>query len=196
MKEKFIELLRSTNREGIDKVINYLEKSGFFTAPASTTHHLANEGGLMEHSMNVHTAAVATKRQMLSLKPELENRIPDDSVTIVALLHDICKANIYKKAQKWRKDKQGKWEQYDSYDVDYSKLPVGHGEKSVIMLLSLGLKLTIDEIVAIRWHMGAWDLPFQSYEEKSNINEAANNFPLVSILQTADNLATHLLETK
>ena len=64
------------------------------------------------------------------------------------------------------------------------------------MLLSLGLKLTIDEIVAIRWHMGAWDLPFQSYEEKSNINEAANNFPLVSILQTADNLATHLLETK
>jgi hypothetical protein len=133
---------------------------------------------------------------MLSLKPELENRIPDDSVTIVALLHDICKANIYKKAQKWRKDEQGKWEQYDSYDVDYSKLPVGHGEKSVIMLLSLGLKLTIDEIVAIRWHMGAWDLPFQSYEEKSNINEAANNFPLVSILQTADNLATHLLETK
>lgn len=194
MKEKFINLLRNTQREGMEQIVNYLEKSGFFTAPASTTHHLANDGGLMEHSINVYHAAVATRSQVLNLKPELEERLPENSIVIVALLHDICKANIYKKAQKWRKDEQGRWEQYDSYDVDYSKLPVGHGEKSVIMLLSLGLKLTIDEIVAIRWHMGAWDLPFQSYEEKSNINEAANNFPLLSVLQAADNLATHLLE--
>ena len=194
MKEKFINLLRNTQREGMEQIVNYLEKSGFFTAPASTTHHLANDGGLMEHSINVYHAADATRSQVLNLKPELEERLPENSIVIVALLHDICKANIYKKAQKWRKDEQGRWEQYDSYDVDYSKLPVGHGEKSVIMLLSLGLKLTIDEIVAIRWHMGAWDLPFQSYEEKSNINEAANNFPLLSVLQAADNLATHLLE--
>ncbi len=194
MKEEFINLLRNTQREGMEQIINYLEKSGFFTAPASTTHHLANEGGLMEHSMNVYHAAVATKKLLMDLKPELEEKLSDNSIVIVALLHDICKANIYKKAQKWRKDDQGRWEQYDSYDVDYSKLPVGHGEKSVIMLLSLGLKLTIDEMVAIRWHMGAWDLPFQSYEEKGNINEAANNCPLVSVLQAADNIATHLLE--
>jgi hypothetical protein len=62
------------------------------------------------------------------------------------------------------------------------------------MLLSLGLKMSVDEIVAIRWHMGAWDLPFQSYEVKSNINEAADRYPLLSLIQSADNLSTHLLE--
>ena len=73
-------------------------------------------------------------------------------------------------------------------------MPVGHGEKSVIMLLSLGLKLTLDETVAIRWHMGAWDLAFQSYEAKSNINEAGNRYPLLSLIQSADNMFTHILE--
>ena len=71
---------------------------------------------------------------------------------------------------------------------------INYLEKSVIMLLSLGLKLTLDETVAIRWHMGAWDLAFQSYEAKSNINEAGNRYPLLSLIQSADNMATHILE--
>lgn len=73
-------------------------------------------------------------------------------------------------------------------------MPVGHGEKSVIMLLSLGLKLTLDETMAIRWHMGAWDFAFQSYEAKSNIGEAGNRYPLLALIQSADNMATHILE--
>ena len=71
---------------------------------------------------------------------------------------------------------------------------INYLEKSVIMLLSLGLKLTLDETVAIRWHMGAWDLAFQSYEAKSNINEAGNRYSLLSLIQSADNMATHILE--
>lgn len=89
---------------------------------------------------------------------------------------------------------QGKWEQKEGYTTDYSQMPFGHGEKSVIILLDLGLKMTVDEMVAIRWHMGAWDLSFQSYEAKSNINESGNRYPLLSLIQAADNMATHILE--
>lgn len=44
-KERFIELLRSTKREGIEKLIDFLEKTDFFTAPASTRFHSSYEGG-------------------------------------------------------------------------------------------------------------------------------------------------------
>ena len=52
-KERFIELLRSTKREGIEKLIDFLEKTDFFTAPASTRFHMSCEGGLLQHSLNV-----------------------------------------------------------------------------------------------------------------------------------------------
>ena len=193
-KERFIKLLRSTGRQGIGEVINYLEESGFFTAPASTGHHLNYEGGLMEHSMNVYDMAMAMRGPIVAMKPEMEEKLPEKSIIIAALLHDTCKANIYKKTKNWDFGKDGNPVEREKYSTNYSEMPVGHGEKSVIMLLSLGLKLTLDETVAIRWHMGAWDLAFQSYEAKSNINEAGNRHPLLSLIQAADNMATHILE--
>ena len=193
-KERFIELLRSTGRQGIEEVINYLEKSGFFTAPASTKHHLSFEGGLLEHSMNVYDLAMAMRGPIIAMKPEMEEKLPEKSIIIAALLHDTCKANIYKKTKKWNLGNGWKPELVESYNTNYSEMPVGHGEKSVIMLLNLGLKLTLDEMVAIRWHMGAWDLAFQSYEAKSNIDEAGKRYPLLSLIQSADNMATHILE--
>lgn len=193
-KKRFIELLRSTGRQGIEEVINYLEESGFFTAPASTKYHLSFEGGLMEHCMNVYNMAIAMRGPIVAMKPEMEEKLPEKSIIIAALLHDICKANIYKKTKKWDLGKDGNPVEQEKYTTNYSEMPVGHGEKSVIMLLSLGLKLTLDETVAIRWHMGAWDLAFQSYEAKSNINEAGNRYPLLALIQSADNMATHILE--
>ncbi len=193
MKDEFISILKATNRKGIDKVVDYLEKAGFFVAPASVNRHLSHDGGLLEHSLNVYRTAMALRRQMVELKPELEPRLPEESVAVATLLHDVCKSNIYRKITKYRKDEQGRWEQYDGYDTDYSRFPFGHGEKSVVMLLRLGLELTNDELLAIRWHMGAWDLSFQSYESKSNIS-VASDVPLVSIVQAADSLAAHLLE--
>lgn len=193
MKQQFISLLLATRREGMERVTEYLDKAEFFSAPASVNRHLSHDGGLVEHSLNVYRAAMALREKVIELKPEVESRLPVESVTIAALLHDVCKANIYRKAKKFRKDEQGRWQQYDSYDVDYSRFPMGHGEKSVVMLLRLGLNLTNDELLAIRWHMGAWDLPFQSYEEKSNIG-VASDVPLVSLIQTADGLAAHILE--
>lgn len=195
MKNEFISLLRQTGRQGIDSVITYLDKVGFFDAPASVSRHLSYEGGLVEHSLNVRRMAVMLREQMIGMKPEMAEHLAEDSVTIAALLHDVCKANIYKKAKKWRKDEQNRWEQYDTYEADYSRFPVGHGEKSVIMLLRLGLELTNDEVIAIRWHMGAWNLPFQSYEDKCNISEASDH-PLTAVLQAADALAAHILESR
>ncbi|MBR3390178.1 MAG: TraI domain-containing protein [Prevotella sp.] len=194
MKEQFIKLLQATKRTGIESVVSYLEQAGFFLAPASVSRHLSHEGGLLEHSLNVWKMAQMLRMQTIGMRPELEKQLPEDSVTIAALLHDVCKANIYKTVQKWRKDENNRWESYDAYDTDYSRFPVGHGEKSVIMLLRLGLQLTNDEIIAIRWHMGAWNLPMQSYEDKQNISVAYDGCPLAAVIQAADALATHILE--
>ncbi len=193
-KDEFINLLRSTGREGMEPVLQYLEKAGFYTAPASAKRHLNYEGGLMEHSVNVCKVALKLREQMVALKPELAEKLQQESIVISALLHDICKTTLYHKVQKFRKDESGRWETYDAYESDSSRFPVGHGEKSVIMLLQLGLKLKKEEIVAIRWHMGAWDPSFQSVEQKTNIADANSHFPRASLLQAADSLSTHLLE--
>lgn len=194
LKQQFIEKLLSTGREGMENVIKHLDRLGFFVAPASTKFHLSVKGGLMEHSWNVCNTALMLREQMIQMKPELAEKLPEQSVIIASLLHDVCKSNIYKETLLNRKNDQGYWEKVPGYDVDYSGLPLGHGEKSVIMLLTLGLKLTKDEMLAIRWHMNAWELAFQSAEQKSNIQKAREIAPLCTIIQAADGLATALLE--
>lgn len=193
-KEDFISLLRSTKRDGMEHVIDYLEKSGFFEAPASVNRHLNIDGGLTCHSLNVLSVAQRLAQQMIELKPNVQEQLPDDSIIIASLLHDICKSNIYKKIIKYRKNNMNQWEPYDAYEADSSRFPAGHGEKSVIMLLQLGLQLTKDEILAIRWHMGVWGLVLQNYDDKQNFSTANDNHPLVCLLQAADSLATHVLE--
>ena len=194
MRNKIIELLRATGRGNVENVIDYLDKnSDFFTAPASTVFHGNYPGGLAEHSLNVYNVAMRVKKQMVELKPELADRLSDDSVAIVTLLHDVCKTKIYKLEKRNRKV-NGVWEEVDVYSVDYSNFPLGHGEKSVIMLLKLGLNLTKDEMLAIRWHMTAWELPMQSADAKGNLNAAKEQCPLLTLLQASDGLASALLE--
>lgn len=180
----------------MDRVIAELDQLGFFTAPASTAFHLNTPGGLLQHSVNVYKEAMAIREKQIEMKPEIAEKLPVDSVAIASLLHDVCKAEIYKEAQKWRKDANGQWESYSSYEVDYSSLPVGHGEKSVIRLLQWGLEMTDDEILAIRWHMEAWDLAFQSPEQKSNLGVAKGRCPLLNVVKAADGLASFILEVK
>ena len=194
MKEKYIRLLKFVGRQGTDNVIANLEMLGFFEAPASTVFHLNRPGGLLEHSLNVNEVALALREQMILFKPELRDTLPQSSVILVSLLHDVCKAEIYRPAIKRRKTESGQWVDYEGYDVDYSAFPLGHGEKSVIRLLRWGMPLTDDEIMAIRWHMAPWDLPFQSPESKSSLTKAKDRCPLLSILQAADGLASHILE--
>lgn len=195
-RSEFVELLYSTGREGMDEVINQLEELGFFQAPASSKFHLNHEGGLLEHSLNVCKVGLMLREQMLLLKPDLEESLNKESVIIASLLHDICKADIYQKCIRKRKDRLGQWVDYETYELDYSDFPLGHGEKSVIVLLRMGLDLSDDEIMAIRWHMSAWDLPFQSPDLKANFDTAKRLCPLCTLIQASDGLASNLLESK
>ena len=195
-KSEFIEILKETGRENIDYVIEDLEDLGFFEAPASSKNHFNFEGGLVEHSLNVYKIAIMLKEQIIKLRPDIANRIPDDSIAIAALLHDVCKADIYKKVVKKVKNEIGVWEPQESYNIDYSNFPFGHGEKSVIILLRSGLDLSDDEIIAIRWHMGGWDLPFQSSEMIASNKKAKDVCPLLTLIHTADTLAAGILEGK
>ena len=194
LKEQFKERLLSTKRDGMETVIKHLDRLGFFVAPASTKFHLNVKGGLMQHSWNVCNTALMLREQMIVMNPDLAGKLPEESVVLASLLHDVCKSNIYKDTLLNRKNDQGYWEKVPGYEVDYTSLPLGHGEKSVIMLLTLGLKLTKDEMLAIRWHMTAWELAFQSPEQKANLQKAREIAPLCAIVQAADGLASALLE--
>lgn len=178
MKEKFIELLKSTNREGMDKVIEFLEKSDFFTAPASTRFHGNYAGGLLEHSLKVYEIFDdKVKKSGLNT--------PDETIKIAALLHDICKTNYYKTDYRNAKNARGEWEKVPYYTVD-DTIPYGHGEKSVMMLTEY-IKLTNEEKYAIRWHMGFTE-PKELY---TTLGEAYKKYPIALLLNEADLEATY-----
>lgn len=193
--KRFVELLSATNRKGIADVIYQLNKWGFFEAPASSVFHLNRRGGLLEHSLNVYDMAMMLREQMITRSPKIESLLPENSVVISSLLHDVCKAEIYKTTIRSRKNEDGNWKKYQGYEVNCSAFPLGHGEKSVIQLLRWGLTMSDDEIMAIRWHMTAWDLPFQSPELKNNLSKAREICPLCIIIQCADSLASGIIET-
>lgn len=193
-REEFVSLLKSTERPGIDDVITDLDNLGFFEAPASAGHHLNVAGGLVEHSLNTYKAALAVFEGMMKIEPYLEREVKRESIIIASLLHDVCKSDIYKRSVKRRKTNLGTWEDAEGYKLTYKNFPMGHGEKSVVMLLCSGLELYDDEMLAIRWHMGAWGLNMNSYEDQRNYDAARSLYPLVSIIQTADGLAASIIE--
>lgn len=194
MKEEFLTLLRSTEREGIEDLIEALEEMGFFTAPASANHHLNVEGGLLEHSLNTCKAALAIYEGLKPLDASIEKEVRRDSIILSSLLHDVCKSDIYKRSVKKRKNNVGQWEDIEGYSVSYKNFPMGHGEKSVILLLCNGLSLYDDEMLAIRWHMGAWGINMNSFEDQRCYDTSRKLYPLVSIIQAADGLAASILE--
>lgn len=196
LKKEFITLLKSTERDGVDDVIEELQELGFFDAPASSSFHLNYDGGLVEHSLNVCRVALGIRQQMIAMNKNMAEYLPEDSVIIASLLHDVCKADIYKKVTKKKKDKFGMIQTKQGFKLDYTNFPLGHGEKSVIVLLRAGLAMSDYEIMAIRWHMAAWDLPFQSADIKENLNKARDICPLCAVIQTADTLASSILERK
>lgn len=193
--EEFIALLRSTKREGIDYVIEDLERDGFFDAPASAGHHLNVRGGLCQHSLNTCRAAQKVLEGMRQISPASVADVKDESVIIATLLHDVCKTDVYYRTTRKRRNVLGQWEDAEGYRVSYKKFPMGHGEKSVIMLLLSGLQLNDDEMLAIRWHMGGWGVNQNSYEDTRNYDTARMRYPLCAIVQCADGLAAAIMET-
>ena len=195
MKEQFIELLRTTRREGMENLITELEGLGFFEAPASNRSHLCKRGGLLEHSLNVYTTAVDIREMIIRRNEYMEDLIPMDSVIIICLLHDICRADIYKPVKKMVENEKGEMVETTAYEEVYDSFPVGHGEKSVIQLLRCGVDLTDDEILAIRWHMHTWDIPVQSPSMHGNFKEAKKLTPLLTLVQTADAISSNIFES-
>ena len=194
VREKFIEIFKSKiKREGADKLLEFIcsPSSDFFTAPASARYHSAYEGGLCEHSINVYECLVAyLDRDVARTKYNLN--YSDETIAIVALLHDLCKMNIYKVSYRNAKNELGVWEKVPYYEFD-DTLPYGHGEKSVYMITPF-MKLSREEAFAIRYHMG-----FSNVENSmatNNVSKAFEMYPLAFALSTADMEATYYLENE
>ncbi|MBR4270857.1 MAG: hydrolase [Clostridia bacterium] len=188
-KQKFIEIFKkNVKREGADKLLEWLEKSDFFTCPASTKFHSNHEGGLCEHSINVYNRFLALIKAEFG--KDWEKKISLESITLIALLHDVCKANVYKMEYKNVKV-DGVWTQQPYYTVD-DELPYGHGEKSVYIINGF-VRLTREEAMAINWHMGGFDARVRggSY----SLSDAYYKYPVSVIFHVADIMATYLDET-
>ena len=191
-KEEFIQIYKENiKRGGADKLLEYLEKSDFFTAPSSTRFHGAYEGGLVQHSLNVYHCL----KDYLS-RPRTKELYgmdySEETIALVALLHDVCKVNFYTVELRNRKnDETGQWEKVPFYTVD-DKLPYGHGEKSVYILSGFFYgedRLTREEAFAIRYHMG-----FSGPEDNYVIGKALEMYPLALALNVADMEASYYLE--
>ena len=173
-KESIIQALSATGRQGIENVLAELENNGFYEAPGSVKYHSNYRGGLAEHSLAVYQCAMELKEK----NPNSYGSLSEDSIAITGLLHDLCKADVYfMKAD-------------GTPGRSMRKFPIGHGEKSVIMLLRLGLALTEEEMLAIRWHMGKHTFQERSVDRENF--DAALKSPakaLIELIQRADGMA-------
>ena len=151
-KERFIEIYKQMiHRDGSEKLLEFLlsKNSDFFDAPASARFHGNYDGGLVEHSLNVYDCL----KDYLSrerVQSTYGLKYNEESIAIVALLHDLCKINCYKKGFRNVKE-NGQWVQVPTYEYN-DTLPYGHGEKSVYMISGY-MRLTREEAFAIRYHM-------------------------------------------
>jgi len=179
--EEFLEIYRThIKRRGADELLEWIMRTDFFTAPASTRYHCSCENGLVMHSVSVYKTMVEKH-----FDEETDNM---ESFAICALLHDLCKAQFYKvSTRNVKNEKTGQWEKVPYYAIE-DQFPYGHGEKSVF-LIERKMRLKIEEAMAIRWHMGEFG------DKNSNaISQAYDRYPLAVKLHLADLESTYLRE--
>jgi HD superfamily phosphohydrolase YqeK len=188
-KEIFKDLMAGITRTGINDLAVYLEEqSDFYTAPCSTKYHLSVPGGLVRHSLNVHKLLVLKDRTY-------KLNIDTETLFITSLFHDICKVNFYgTEFRNVKNDETGQWEKKQIYVVK-DQFPMGHGEKSVIMLQQF-IPLTEEEQLAIRWHMGPFTEGFDSFSLSQAYYAACKKTKLVPTLFAADYEASQIFETE
>ena len=180
-KDEFIQIYTDNiSRKGSAELLEWIGKTDFFTAPASTKFHCACEHGLVMHSVSVFNTLIE--------KHFDEEHDSLESFAICALLHDLCKAQFYKVSTRNVKNAEtGQWEKVPYYSVEDS-FPYGHGEKSVF-LIERFMRLKLEEAMAIRWHMGGFD-DNSGYA----ISQAYDRYPLAVKLHLADLESTYLRE--
>jgi len=188
-KEEFCKIYQDNiKREGSQELLAYLTgpSSDFFTAPASTRFHGNYEGGLCEHSINVYRNLKAYLERPYT-HDLIKTEYSDETIALVALLHDLCKVNCYKVSFRNVKNEQGQWVKAPYYEFD-DHLPYGHGEKSVYIAGGF-MKLSREEAFAIRYHMG-----FSTTDDPRNVSRAFELYPLAFALSVADMEASCFME--
>lgn len=187
-------------RGGIIEVLSYLDnKTDFFYAPASSYLHLCEPGGLCKHSLNVFETALRIYKS--TLEPHAQgddnacfDEIPEESIAIASLFHDVWKCNRFHPCKKSRKDAHGLWGEYTTYE-EKDSFPFGFGEKSCLML-SAHMQLNKKELLAIRWQHGAFEAGEAGSKMRKAFYAACRQSPLVALLQAADNLSTLFIDPK
>ena len=188
-RERFIEIFKNNiKREGAEALMDYIcgPQSDFFTAPASTRYHNNCRGGLVNHSLNVYDClrdflTRESVREKYGIDPT------DETVAVIALLHDLCKINFYRESTRNVKDENGVWQKVPYFDID-DKLPYGHGEKSVYIITGF-MRLSREEAFAIRYHMG-----YSDNADARDVSAAFQMFPLAYALSCDDMEATFFVE--
>lgn len=166
-----------------DKFLKWLDDNGYFTAPASTKYHGAYEGGLFDHCLAVY--------DRLANLTENNNLIWQrrESPFIIGMFHDLCKCDQYIKVPGLPSDPKFDICQYDAgyhYEYDKDTILKGHGSKSV-MLLSQFITLTEEEMLCIRYHMGAYEK-----DEWAEFDMACRKYPNLLFVHLADQLASKI----
>ncbi len=189
-KDEFLKIYDAyIRREGAKELRNYLLRSDFFTAPASTRYHCAYEGGLCEHSVNTYLRLL--QNVQIEYGEKWESSVSHETVAICGLLHDLCKIDYYK--QDFRNVKEnGEWVRKPYFTRD-EVLPFGHGEKSVYIVSSF-MHLSREEAMAINWHMGGFDMRVKGGD--FSISDAYRIFPLAVLLHVSDLTATYIDEKR
>ncbi len=179
--KRFRELLEKYDRPGTERLFDILKMNDFFVVPASVDYHNNFKGGLVKHSLEVYDCAMREREILLKNDPSLENELTEEAVTVAALLHDVCK-----------------YDEYTIYPDGVAKhkkghFPIGgHGDKSVILLLHWGFELKLDEMLAIKWHMGKKHLTDK--KDIENCSDAMKLLALCRVIAKADYEATHNIE--
>lgn len=200
-KSDILTLLRTINRENanIEGLINKLETSDFFYAPASTKYHNCFTGGLADHSLNVYY----NLKSMVKSKG-FEGQIPEESIIICSILHDFSKINFYEKSIRNKKvytpqgskhDNLGAydWVSEECYSVkpEAERFSYGNHEETSEFMVRSFIPLTLEESIAILNHHGG-----MGYDSsKTGFSNLYNKYPLACLLHLADMMSTYVDES-
>lgn len=164
----------------VQSALDWLRSTDFYNAPASTIYHDAYVSGLLVHSLAVYNAIVELQSLVFFKSCSVVSQ------TLTALVHDWCKIGLYTPYKRNVKNEDtGRWEQVDAFKRNDPDLPLGHGVSSMYKAMRI-FSLSVDEAMAIRWHMGVWNV---SPNEMSELQLANEQYPLVHMLQFADQLS-------